>query len=129
MCYRGIPPRGITAPSLSFEEVVVAYHRLATTSTEVSSKRLRVPLLLRSLFSRAGERRRKRERVHDSLNRVTSRAKEYRLMTGCTLDSDIAPFLVIPSTIKPGCVPETGVPLSPSFSLSFRVRADSVTRS
>lgn len=75
------------------------------------------------LFSRVGERKGEKERARArfSLNRVTSRTKEYRLMTRCTLDSDIAPFLVISSTIKPGCdVPETVVPFSsPPFSLSL----------
>lgn len=119
MCYRGIPPRGITAPSLSFEEVVVAHHCVATTA-EVSSKRLRFSCPPSSLFA-LFVCERERERARFSLNRVTSRTKEYRLMTGCTLDSDLALFLVIPSTIKPGRdVPETGAlshfpPLSSSL--------------
>jgi hypothetical protein len=154
MCYRGIPPRGITAPSLSFEEVVVAHHRVLPPLQPRCLRRETLPLVsfffpLRS-FVRKKDRKREREREREresecarfSLNRVTSRTKEYRLMTGCTLDSDIAPCLVILSTIKPGRdVPETGILflfflsfLSLSFSLSLSpsscpLRADSVTRS
>jgi hypothetical protein len=53
-------------------------------------------------------------------------------MTGCTLDSDIAPFLAIRPAIKPGPVtspkrvPSRVSPLPPP---SWGRRTDSVTRS
>lgn len=109
MCYRGIPSRGITAPSLSFEEVAAPPPVLPPLRGVFDEARHRV-------FSFSRARAREKERKTDegareggreenrargfSLNRVTSRAKEYRLMTGCTLDSDIAPFLAIRPAIK-----------------------------
>lgn len=115
MCYRRIPPRGRTAPSPSFEEV--AHHRKlpplplparrfpfgsrfalsppcsSFAVTSPISVPFYLPLFLSLSFAMVAER--ERENAF-RFNRVTFRAKMcvcvcVRLMTGCTLDTDVAP--------------------------------------
>lgn len=117
MCYRRIPPRGRTAPSPSFEEV--AHHRIATTSIAREEVPLRVQvcpvascysfavtstisvpfhlpsrLFLFLSFAMVAERKRERESIRFGLIELPFEWRCVRvcvrLMTGCTLDTDVA---------------------------------------